>query len=160
MNEKARTGRSIMCSERMWRLVKSWKFADAACDSLVTGSKLGPWAATVSREDDRKPVLAIDVRTYLTVAFPLRDAAGFHGGFAEALRHALEDLNVAPDQIAIEAAAVKSLPVQPLATAELGQALKTVDFMCGIELSYGTDLRTVQQHLNAFPHNLPPHYVA
>jgi hypothetical protein len=43
-----------------------------------------------------------------------------------------------------------------LVDASLHEALETVDFVCGIELEYHTDLRVVQRRLNDFPHPLPP----
>ena len=143
----------------MWRLVKSWKRVGEESASTAAGCRLGPWAATVSREDERTPVLAIDVGTYLTVAFALGNQASFHRAFADALGSALEDIGVAPERIEVEMAAVTTLPLRPLADAGLRDALKTVDFMCGLELAYATDLRTVQRRLNDFPHNLPPYFV-
>ena len=150
---------SIMCSQRMWRIVRSWKLPGGAPDVSLTGCRLGPWAATISREDERVPVVAIDLATYLTVAFPLSDPVSFHGGFADALSYVLEDVGATSERIAIEAAAVRTLPLRLLKDADVRAALNTVDFMCGLELSYATDLRVVQRRLNEFPHNLPPHYV-
>jgi hypothetical protein len=148
-----------MCSLRMWRLVRPWKLTGTAPAPGAAGCRLGPWAATVSMEDKQKPVLAIDAGTYLTVAFPLGNTKGFHDAFGSALGSALEDLGVDAGQIAIEVAAVKTLALRPLDDPGLRDALNTVDFVCGLELSYSTDLRTVQGRLNDLPHNLPPHYV-
>lgn len=148
-----------MCSQRLWRRVRLWPVSAAPITSRVAGCRLGPWAATVSTEDDRQPVLAIDVGTYLTVAFPLGAALGFHDGFGIAVGAALEDLGVAPSQIQIEVEAVKTLPLSRLVDASLRKPLETIDFMCGVELAYHTDLRVVQRRLNDFPHALPPDYV-
>jgi hypothetical protein len=150
---------SILCSPRMWRMVRCWHLRGQPSGPAIAGCRLGPWAATVSEEDDRKPVLAIDVGTHLTVAFPLGKPSEFHTGFAAALGAALEDLDVASEQIAIEQAAVTTLSLARLTDARLRETLNTVSFMCGLELSYVTDLRTVQRRLNDFPHDLPPYYV-
>jgi hypothetical protein len=105
------------------------------------------------------PVLAIDVRTYLTIAFPLGDASWFHDAFAGALDAALQDLAIPLDRIATEVAAVRRLSLGRLVDASLRDALNTVDFLCGNELAYHTDLRVVQRNLNEFPHPLAPDYV-
>jgi hypothetical protein len=148
-----------MCSQRMWRLVRKWTSEAAPSEPAVEGRLLGPWAATVSNEDERSPVIAIDVGTYLTIVFPLGDASGFHDAFAGALDVALRDIGVPRDQIAVEVEAVKGLPLARLLDATLRDALDTVEFVCGTELEYHTDLRIVQRNLNRFPHNLPPEYV-
>ena len=149
----------IMCSRRLWRRVRSWNLRGARPDAPIPGYRLGPWAATVSNEDERAPVLVIDVGTYLTVAFPLEGPSEFRSAFAAALGGALEDLGVPLELIGTEQAAVRTLTLKGLADARLCETLNTVDFMCGLELSYSTDLRTVQRRLNDFPHDLPPHYV-
>jgi hypothetical protein len=46
-----------------------------------------------------------------------------------------------------------------LADATLREALRTVEFMCGVELMYHSELRRVQRNLNEFPHPLPPDFV-
>jgi len=150
---------SIMCSQRLWRMVRSRNLRGTPPATAIAGCRLGPWAATVSTEDERSPVLAIDVGTYLTVAFLFGQPSEFHSAFADALGGALEDLGVPLDQIAIERAAVTVLPLERLRDVTLRETLKTVDFMCGLELSYATDLRIVQRRLNDFPHSLPPYYV-
>jgi hypothetical protein len=151
---------SILCTTRMWQRVRSWNLRGTSSHARIAGCRLGPWAATVSEEeDDRTPVLAIDVGTYLTVAFPLSTPSEFHRGFSASLGAALEDLGVASEQIAIEQAAVTTLSLEKLMDARLRDALKTVDFTFGLELSYATDLRTVQRRLNDLPHVLPPYYV-
>ena len=38
--------------------------------------------------------------------------------------------------------------------------LEWAEFTCAVERGYHPDLRTVQRHLYALPHNLPPDYVA
>ena len=142
----------------MWRLVKAWNIRGTPPEAIA-GCRLGPWAATLSNEDPRTPVLAIDVGTILTVVFPLGDPAHFHGAFAAALDSALEDLGVGWEQIAIEVAAVKTLSLRRLVDPPLRETLNTVEFMCGLELAYSADLRTVQRRLNNFPHCKPPYYV-
>ena len=147
-----------MCSQRLWRRVRLWAMNASPNSSRVAECRLGPWAATVSNDDDRQPVLAIDIGTYLTVAFPLGEPAGFHDAFGAAVGAALEDLGVAAGQIQIEVEAAKTLSLRRLGDASLRQALETVDFVCGMELAYETDLRVVQSRLNEFPHP-PPHDV-
>lgn len=105
-------------------------------------------------------MLAIDVGTYLTVAFPLGEPSGFHDAFGAAVGAALEDLGVAAGQIQVEVEAVKTLALRRLVDPSLRKPLETVDFMCGVELAYHTDLRVVQLRLNAFPHAPPPDYVS
>jgi hypothetical protein len=146
---------SIMCAHRLWRVVRGWK-PHSESRRVVAGSRLGPWAATVSRGDEPISVLAIDVGTYLTVAFRFGDDVGFHETFGGALGAALEDLDVSLDQRTIEVAAVQGLPFARLVDATLRDALSTVEFVCGIELSYHEDLRVVQRRLNEFPHQLSP----
>jgi hypothetical protein len=148
-----------MCSQRLWRRVRLWALSAAPITSRVAGCRLGPWAATVANEDDRQPVLAIDVGTYLTVAFPLGGPAGFHDAFGAAVGATLEDFGVAAGQIQIEMEAVTTLSLRRLVDASLSKPLETVDFMCGVELAYHTDLRVVQRRLNDFPHAPPPDYV-
>jgi hypothetical protein len=120
---------------------------------------LGPWAATLSAEDDASLVLAIDVGTYLTLAFRPGDGSEFHESFVAALNNALGDLGVSEKRIAVEREAVLGLPIEKLTDAVLREALTTVDFVCGTELEYHRDLRIVQRNLSLFPHSLPPHYV-
>jgi hypothetical protein len=93
------------------------------------------------------------------VALPLTSASAFHSAFADALVAALTDLDVDAGQIAIEASAVKPLPLRYLRDAALRERLDTMDFMYGIELSYSGDLRVLQRRLNAFPSDLPPGHV-
>jgi hypothetical protein len=146
---------SIMCAHRLWRRVHRWK-PDSESRRGAAGSRLGPWAATISKDDEPTPVLAIDVSTYFTVAFRFGDDVGFHEAFGSALGAALEDLGVSVEQRTIEVAAVQGLPFTRLVDATLRHALNTVEFVCGIELSYHEDLRVVQRRLNEFPHPLPP----
>jgi hypothetical protein len=150
---------SILCTRRLWRLVKSTTFPERRPMSTAARHRLGPWAGTISKEDERTLILAMDLGTALTLAFVVADVADLHDRFAEALGSALEDLQVPPEAILLETAAVKRLPVRPLSDASLRERLETVDFVLGIELSYATDLRIVQRRLNEFPHDLPPHYV-
>lgn len=147
-----------MCSQRLWRMVRDWTSGRVLPHPGAGGQLLGPWAATVSRDDTRIPVLAIEVRTYLTIAFPLGDASAFHDALAGALEAALQDLEIPLDRIATEVAAARRLSFGRLSDASLRNALNTVDYVCGNELMYHTDLRVVQRNLNEFPHPLPPDY--
>lgn len=146
-----------MCTHRLWRKVRGWKPHSES--GPVAGCRLGPWAATLSKDDDPTLVLAIDVGTYLTVAFRLGDEAGFHEAFGAALNAALQDLGVSIEQTTNEVAAIQRLPLTRLLDATLRDTLNTVDFVCGIELTYHAELRAVQGRLNDFPHPLPPDFV-
>ncbi|MGH9408043.1 MAG: DUF6933 domain-containing protein [Vicinamibacterales bacterium] len=151
---------SLLCAQRLWRLVRGWDARSLGCESAVDEASLGPWAATVFRENERDLVLVIDVRTYLTVAFRLGGSLSeFRDAFAVALGVALDDLGVPRSRIGLEVKAVGRLPLGRLQDATVREALDTVDFMCGIELSNHSDLRTVQRNLNRFPHPHPPDYV-
>jgi hypothetical protein len=147
-----------MCSQRLWRGVRGRKPPIESAGEAA-GCRLGPWAATLSKDDEPNLVLAMDVGTYLTIAFRFSDGAGVHDAFGAALAAALEDLGVSSEQAAIEAAAVRGLPFGRLTDATLREALDAVEFVCGIELAQHADLRVVQRRLNEFPHPLPPDYV-
>jgi hypothetical protein len=108
----------------------------------------------------RELVLAIEVSTYLTIAFPSGSAAEFYAACARALHAILEDIGIAAQRIAVEIAAVRSARLTRLQNRKLREALKAVRFMCGIELMYHSELRRVQANLSEFPHAPPPHYVA
>ena len=71
------------------------------------GTMLGPWAATMSAEDDTGLVLAIDAGTYLTLALRPGDGSEFHESFVGALDNALGDLGVPKERIAVECEAVR-----------------------------------------------------
>jgi hypothetical protein len=148
---------TIMCSQRMWRLVRLWE-RPASSDGGRDVPILGPWAATV-RRDGSDLVLAVDARTYLTTVFPFTTATAFHADCARALGAILEDLEVPPERIALETDVIASAPLVPLSDEGLRDALGTVEFVCGIELEYHSDLRRVQANLSEFPHAPAPYYV-
>lgn len=149
---------TIMCSQRMWRLVRQWERVPAA--EANNGAILGPWAATVSAEDGRDLVLAIEASTHLTIVFPFGTAAEFHSACMHALEAILQDIGVPARRIPVELAAVRSAPLTRLQNAELRPALRTIEFTCGIELAYHSDLRRIQTNLSQFPHAPAPHHVA
>jgi hypothetical protein len=120
---------------------------------------LGPWAATIVRDGTRDLVVSVEAQTYFTVVCALTAETGFPAAWRQALAFALEDVRVAPERIAIEAAAPIHLRFERLADAAMREVLKTVDFVCETELCYHTDLRVIQRNLNEFPHNNPPDYV-
>jgi hypothetical protein len=95
----------------------------------------------------------------LTIAFRFGTGVSFHEAFSGAVDAALEDLGVSVKQRTIEIAAVRGLPLTRLVDATLRDALKTVDFVYGIELTYHEAQRAVQRRLNDFPHPLPPDFV-
>jgi uncharacterized protein DUF6933 len=149
---------TIMCSQRMWRLVRKWKSMPSV--EATNGAILRRWAATVCSEDGRKLVIAVEASTYLTIVFPFATASEFHDSCAGALAVLLQDIGVPAERISIEVAAMLSAPLSRLPSGDLRKALETMEFVCGIELGYHTDLRIVQANLNEFPHAPPPHYVA
>jgi hypothetical protein len=148
----------IMCSRRMWRVVRQWE--RTLRTERTSEAVLGPWAATTFAVDGRELVLAVEASTHLTIAFALAPSWAFHEGFARSVEFILQDIDVPPARIALEIARVRSARLTRLHNPELGKALRTLEFMCGIELEYHSELRRVQANLSEFPHAPPPHYVA
>ena len=147
----------IMCSSRMWRVVRDWDHAPDEgheCDAV-----LGPWAATTLAVDGRKLVLAVEASTYLTVTFELDAVGTFSETFARSVECILQDIDVPAPQIAPEMIRVRSARFTRLRDPELGEYLRTLEYMCDIELLHHTDLRRVQVNLSEYPHAPPPHYV-
>jgi hypothetical protein len=97
-----------MCSQHLWRVVRRYT-PRYGSQRDAAGCRLGPWAASLSKAAEPNLVLAIDVRTYFTVAFQFGDEASFHEAFGGALGAALEDLGVSSGQAFIEVAAVTRL---------------------------------------------------
>jgi len=147
----------IMCSQKLWRIVRSWDPPVAA--DVTTGATTGPWAATLCRDGSRQLVIAIDSQTYLPVVFPLGSPTEFHACGADALGGILEDIGVPADRIAVETDALRSAPFVRLKDDSLREPLKAMEFMCDIELNYHSDLRRIQVNLGEYPHAPPPHYV-
>jgi hypothetical protein len=148
----------IMCSQRMWRVVRQWE--PKLRTERTSEAVLGPWAAKTWSDGGRELVLALETSTYLTLVFPFGSASEFHAAGAGALQAILEDIGVPAQRIALEIAHIGSAPLTRLQDSELSEALKTAQFMCDIELLYHSDLRRVQANLSEFPHAPPPHYVA
>jgi hypothetical protein len=143
----------IMCTQQLWR---SLGHVDRppliVAEPLIHGVALGSWALKPVRFDQRELIMALNERTYLTLVFPLLPRDRFSEQFAEALRWALEDMGVRDDVIHLETAAVELLPMCRLNKRSLRAALNDVEYFCGLELEYISDLRRVQANLNECPH--------
>lgn len=118
----------------------------------MPGISLGPWAAKVFRDAGRDFVLVLDQRTYLTLIFPLAPVAQFRPRLSGALANALVDLGVAVSIARLESAAIEFEPLHRLEDWCVRERLDDVEFICGIEFSYHTDLRIIQRNLNDIPH--------
>jgi hypothetical protein len=151
---------TIQCSAALWRFVRLWRGAREKPPRIDSPRlTLGPWAATIVHDGSRDLVVSVEAHTYFTVVCALTGETAFPPAWRRALAFALEDVRVAPEQIAIEAAAPAHLRVERLTDPAMREVLKTVDFVCETELCYHTDLRVIQRNLNEFPHDNPPDYV-
>jgi hypothetical protein len=112
----------------------------------------------VCREEDPPLVLAVDSGTLLTAVFPLGDSAEFSMAFADAVAAALTDLGVAAEHVDVERTAAMACPLVRLVDKAPGDVLDAVEFICGTETPYHSDVRVVQRNLNDFPHPHPPDY--
>ena len=148
----------IMCTANLRRALGHTGRPAKVAEKVFHGVALGSWAAKAVTIDGRDLVLAVNERTYLTLVFPLEPDA-FRENFAHALLEALEDCGVPPHVARAESAAIAFEPLASMARGALPKALATVEFFCGIELEYHTDLRTVQLNLNEFPHADIEHHV-
>ena len=147
----------MMCAQRLWRRVRPWTESSKATQHQAA-ARLSDWAATAFTEDGDDLVIAMEVRTYLTVVFRYAGKDTFQDGFRRALTDVLEDLVVGPELRESELAAAVPICLRSLRDAPRREALRTAEFMCGVERSHHDDLRTVQLNLNK-PHGLPPHDV-
>ena len=143
----------IMCTQKLLNaLGKRERPPGKPVEPQLLGVRLGSWAATTCRFDRRDLVITLEQRTYLTLVFPLAPRTGFRAHFADALAALLTDLGAPDDVVHTECSAIDFEPLTRLTDRKLIGALDTVEFMCGIELSYHDDLRRVQRNLNEFPH--------
>jgi hypothetical protein len=143
----------IMCTQKLLKaLGKQARPPGKPAEPQLLGVRLGSWAAKTCRFDRRDLVITIEQRTYLTLVFPLAPRTGFRAHFADALAALLTDLGAPDDLVHTECSAMDVDPLSRLTDRKLIEALDTVEFMCGIELSYHDDLRRVQRNLNEFPH--------
>ena len=149
---------NMMCSQGMWRLVRSWS-QHVKPSQRQAPACLSDWAATTFADEGETLVLALEVQTYLTVVFPYADGEVFQDRFSQALAEALEDLGVDRTLLAEEVSSAGPVCLSRLNDPQLREALKAAQYICGVERLYHDDLRTVQRNLNDFPHNLPPDYV-
>jgi len=150
---------TMMCSAAMWRFVRLWRCAQLKPRVVTAAAVLGPWAATVFRDERRDLVLSVETRTCLTVICRFGAEGTFPAAWTAALRGALEDLAVPPDRIAAEVGARADLRLERLADDRFRDVLGTIEFVCDTELYYDRDVRVVQRNLNEFPHDHPPDYV-
>ena len=149
---------NIMCAQKLWSLVKPWKLA--LSERSEANGRLTDWAATIFTENGDSLVIAMEIKTYLTLIFPYGEGEVFEDGFVTGLVSALRDLGIADKVVADElVAAAGPLCLSRLTDPKLREALKTAHFTCGIERAYHDDLRRVQRNLNDFPHPLPPDHV-
>jgi hypothetical protein len=146
---------SIMCVSSLLRRLDH-PVRRRRADGRPAGVRLGSWSAKVLVGERRELVLAVDQRTQLAVLFPLTPLEQFRQRFSDALRAMLEELGVTADAVAAEADAIASEPFVPLDDAALRGTLRTLQYICEIELTYHSDLRVVQSNLNDFPHPPPP----
>lgn len=143
----------IMCTPRLWQRlgqVRRESLGIAKCP--IPGISLGPWAAKVFKDSGRDFVLVLEERTCLTLLFPLLPVAQFRPHLSGALASALVDLGVPPAIARTECAAIEFEPLARLEDSFLRERLDDVEYTCGIEFSYHTDLRIVQRNLNDIPH--------
>ena len=142
---------SIMCAQKLWRVVRRWDMS-VATTARDTGGLLGPWAATRFEENDDDLVIAINQSTYLTVVFPLSQPEATCDAFRDAVAAALTDLRVPAVRIESELTALEPVHFEWLRDGTLRSVLRDLETFCGIELAYHSDLRIVQRNLNAVPH--------
>jgi hypothetical protein len=149
---------SIMCAAPLLRRLGYTPPRKRPRDRSLAGVRLGSWGATTFVDDDGADlVLAVDQRTQLAVVFHLEPIDEFRLRFAAALRTILEELGVPLTAVHAETAAIFALPLARLGDAALRESLKTLRFICELELSYHDDLAVVQSNLNEFPHPPPPY---
>ena len=118
----------------------------------MPGISLGPWAGKVFKDSGRDFVLVLEQRTYLTLLFPFAPLAQFRLHLSGALANALVDLGIPLAIARAECAAIEFEPLARLEDACLRERLDDVEFTCGIEFSYHTDVRIIQRNLNDIPH--------
>jgi hypothetical protein len=142
---------TIECSQKLWREVRRWDVASET-KSLAVGNVLGPWAATRYQNDDLALVIAVSRASYLTVVFPLSPPPAFDTAFRDAVAAALEDLGVPHSRISLELQALGHMSFEWLRDATMRSVLRDLEMYCGLEMTYHSDLRTVQRNLNDVPH--------
>ncbi len=144
----------IMCTKRLWTALNHARRLPVDVSRPVArNGLLGDWAATIARLKHHDLVLALDARTWLTLVFPLSPRLHFRANFVAALEQALEDHRVISRDAAVrECAEIEMARIEHLSNAELRSALEAVEFICGVEMDYHQDLRSVQWNLNQFPH--------
>jgi hypothetical protein len=143
----------IMCTGRLWQRLRQLRRPPSrVAEQPMPGISLGPWAAKVFKDSGRDFVLVLEQRTYLTLLFLLPPIAQFRPQLSGALANALIDVGVPPAIACTECAAIEFEPLARLEDSLLRERLDDVEFTCGIEFSYHTDLRIIQRNLNDFPH--------
>jgi hypothetical protein len=148
----------IMCSAPLLRHLEYTPPRARPIDREPAGVRLRSWGAiTLTDDDRRRVVLAVEQRTQLVVVFPLEPIGEFRHRFAGALRTILEELDVAATAVQAEARAIFSLPLARLGDPTLRSTLSTLRYMCELEFPYHDDLAVIQSNLNDFPHPPPPY---
>jgi hypothetical protein len=143
----------IMCTPRLWQRLGQLRQEPLRVAQVpMPGLSLGPWAAKVFKDSGRDFVLVLEQRTYLTLLFPLAPVAHFRLHVSGALFNALVDLGVPLAIARVESAAIEFEALTRLEDSCLRERLDNVEFICGIEFSYHTDLRIIQRNLNDIPH--------
>jgi|SRR3954467_2195093 hypothetical protein len=142
----------IRCKGKLWQRLGARRDSDTASAGPFPGVLLGSWGAKLFRDRERYLVIAVNDRTYLTVVFPFVSRQRFSADLSSAAATALRDLGIAEAIVRAEATALEFMPVTRLGAEELAAVLDDVQFFCGMELDYHTDLRIVQRNLNDVPH--------
>ena len=142
----------IMCTPRLWQRLGRLRREASRVAQPMPGISLGPWAAKVFKDSGRDFVLVLEQRTYLTLLFPFAPLAQFRLHLSGALANALVDLGIPLAIARAECAAIEFEPLARLEDACLRERLDDVEFTCGIEFSYHTDVRIIQRNLNDIPH--------
>lgn len=124
---------------------------------MLAGVRLGNWGAKTIVDAGRDLVLAVDQRTQLAVVFPLEPAAAFRDHFAAALGAMLEELQVPLAAVRAETTALAFAPLTRLSDPAMRESLRTLQFICEIELMQHEELTVVQSNLIEFLHAPPPY---
>jgi hypothetical protein len=141
----------VYCDQKAWRVVRAWSLPGDG-DSESADPVLGDWCATLMKNDEQSLLIVVNIQTLLTTVLPVCPAGDFPRAFKAALHASLEDLNVDKSAIASAIERLHALELKRLARSEFGSILRYVEYFCGIELMYHTDLRRVQRNLNDLPH--------
>ena len=141
----------VYCDQKLWRVSREWSIPFEGT-VRECGPPLGDWCATLTKNIEQRLVVLVNIHTCLTIVFPLCPASDFLRTFKSALHASLEDLNVDGSAIVLETERLDALQLKRMRRSGFGSILRYVEYFCGIELMYHTDLRRVQRNLNDLPH--------